>query len=759
MSRRNLSFGAVLLSIGLTGGPVHSQDHWQPIGPDGGGMYIIETHPSDSTVVYCSSEAQGFFLSTDKGLTWEARREGQYGFACRCIGPHPLNPAIIYLAGDNVYKTTDMGLTWVESHEGLDVSPNQFIYSLAVDARSDTLVYAGTFYGFYKSTNGGDYWELTSLEEWTWDIVIDSVNPSIVYAATKYGVYKSTDCGDTWELKTQGLDVVTFMSIVQAPGDSMRLYIAGGSNESPGRIYKTTDRCETWVDITDSLGIHTIYDLAVSSESADELYACVYKRGIYKSTDGGESWARSSEGMEYYQLWDMAIMSKEPEIVFTCDRYRGGVYRSTDAGASWRESNTGIRLFDVMDIEFIGEEKNAFLCATKEDGLKRYHLDEQRWEDIDIPCEGSGFMSLLSVYDIEVDPRSDSIFYLATDCGILKTTSGGSSWTNLYEYPGGPENDARKILVHPMNPDQIACLSIENERAAFLKSTDGGEEWMKVNWDVVPPHELLSDPSSPLVYYMVPGYNFIFYKTTDGGLTWTMKTLVPGGDINSMILDVNNPQRLYAALFGEYEGVHLSSDSGETWELIWDSKDPFMLAMDPVNSSILYCWLRQGWGVYKSTDGGSNWSDITYDLAEHILSSWGWCMKVHPVRRERLFAGTGDAGILVLEQSVSIVQEGDSPIPVGFSLRQNYPNPFNPSTLIEFDVSGGEQESVRVTLAIYDVRGRLIRILTNDMREKGKHKVFWDGMDNTGTDVNSGIYFCRISAGDFVATRKLLLLK
>ena len=134
-------------------------------------------------------------------------------------------------------------------------------------------------------------------------------------------------------------------------------------------------------------------------------------------------------------------------------------------------------------------------------------------------------------------------------------------------------------------------------------------------------------------------------------------------------------------------------------------------------------------------------------------------MKVHPIKRDRLYAGTTDAGILVLDQSLSIGHEEGSSIPIGFSLSQNYPNPFNPSTLIEFDVSGSERESVKVTLEIYDVRGRLIRILIDELKKPGKYKVFWDGRDNTNNEVRSGIYFCRITAGDFKATRKLILVK
>jgi photosystem II stability/assembly factor-like uncharacterized protein len=738
---------------------VYSQDYWQPIGPDGGGIYVVETHAGDSSLVFCSSTSEGFFLSTDRGLSWEARREGLYGFTCLCIGSHPMNPSIIYIGGHGLYKTTDMGLTWNEAHEGLE-RPRQSVYSIAADGRGDTLVYAGAFWGFYKSTNGGAHWEPTSLEEWTWEIVIDHADPSIVYAATQSGVYKSTDYGDTWELKTSGLDVWTFLSIVQAPGDSTRLYIAGASNEYPGRIYKTTDRCESWVDITDSLGIYTTRDLAVSSENADELYACVYTRGIYKTTDGGESWSRSSEGMEYFQLAKMSLMREEPEIVFTSDQYRGGVYRSSDGGLHWGESNSGIRLLGVADIEFIGEEKDVFLCATGVDGLKRYEIDEKRWEDIAIPCEDSGLRSWLSVYDISVAPRSDSLIYLATECGILKSTDAAVSWINVHSYSPDSDSSAIQVSMHPSNPDQIAALSIERSTLAFLLSVDGGNEWSRSDPGIYNYGKLISDPKSLSIYYIAPDGGGQIYKTTDSGTSWQPDTIITGNTwINSMILDEKNPSCLYAGVEGEHIGIYSSQDGGETWDLIWEVDSPRALALDPIDSSTLYCWSRTGRGVYKSTDGGYNWSDITFDVDEYTLDFWASWTKIHPLRREQIYTATGDAGILVLDQSLSIDDRPESSIPIGFSLSQNYPNPFNPSTLIEFDVAGSKTKRVKVRLNIYDMRGRLIRTLLDGLCEPGKNQVYWDGKDNANAEVESGIYFCRITVGEFKATRKLLLLK
>jgi Fibronectin type III domain len=96
-------------------------------------------------------------------------------------------------------------------------------------------------------------------------------------------------------------------------------------------------------------------------------------------------------------------------------------------------------------------------------------------------------------------------------------------------------------------------------------------------------------------------------------------------------------------------------------------------------------------------------------------------------------------------------------LPGSFSLQQNTPNPFNPSTTISYTVAGGG--SVRVRLEVFDLRGAVVRVLVDERREPGTYHTFWDGTDNSGTTVGSGVYFYRLRAGDFVKTRKMVLLK
>ena len=88
-------------------------------------------------------------------------------------------------------------------------------------------------------------------------------------------------------------------------------------------------------------------------------------------------------------------------------------------------------------------------------------------------------------------------------------------------------------------------------------------------------------------------------------------------------------------------------------------------------------------------------------------------------------------------------------------LRQNKPNPFNPTTTISFAIPNRTQ----VSLKIYDIAGREVRTLVNDVMEKDNYDVTWQGRDNNGHSVASGVYFYRLNAGKETATKKMVLLR
>lgn len=107
------------------------------------------------------------------------------------------------------------------------------------------------------------------------------------------------------------------------------------------------------------------------------------------------------------------------------------------------------------------------------------------------------------------------------------------------------------------------------------------------------------------------------------------------------------------------------------------------------------------------------------------------------------------ADTLLRRGPVSAVRP-DEVLPLAYALGQNYPNPFNPSTTIEFSIP----RAGRVTVALYDMLGRLIETLAEADYEPGFYRLEWNARAFA-----SGMYVVRLEAGDFVAARKLLLLK
>jgi hypothetical protein len=93
--------------------------------------------------------------------------------------------------------------------------------------------------------------------------------------------------------------------------------------------------------------------------------------------------------------------------------------------------------------------------------------------------------------------------------------------------------------------------------------------------------------------------------------------------------------------------------------------------------------------------------------------------------------------------------------PQSFSLGQNFPNPFNPETTITFELPAAS----KVTLQIYNALGQEIRTLTDSMFQPGVHRMVWDGKNDSGAQVTSGVYFYTIRAGSFSLTRKMTLTR
>lgn len=123
--------------------------------------------------------------------------------------------------------------------------------------------------------------------------------------------------------------------------------------------------------------------------------------------------------------------------------------------------------------------------------------------------------------------------------------------------------------------------------------------------------------------------------------------------------------------------------------------------------------------------------------------------------------GTGGDSVYTTSRTVteavgtSVGDQTGSTLPAGFALSQNYPNPFNPATSIQYDVPA----PVRVTISIYNILGKRVRTLVDELKVAGSYTVNWDATDSEGRRVSSGMYFYRFQAGTVTATRQMVLLR
>ncbi len=105
--------------------------------------------------------------------------------------------------------------------------------------------------------------------------------------------------------------------------------------------------------------------------------------------------------------------------------------------------------------------------------------------------------------------------------------------------------------------------------------------------------------------------------------------------------------------------------------------------------------------------------------------------------------------------ATSIEDEHSAKIPTQFALHQNYPNPFNPNTIIKYDLP----KTANVKLVLYNMIGQRVRTLVDKEQVAGFHAVEWDGRNDSGVPLATGVYLYRLEADEFVQVKKLLLLK
>ena len=303
--------------------------------------------------------------------------------------------------------------------------------------------------------------------------------------------------------------------------------------------------------------------------------------------------------------------------------------------------------------------------------------------------------------------------------------------------------------------DYFYCLEIDELGNKWIGTLDGGlAKFDDTNWNVYSPGEPYI--TIAIRSLAVDGSNNIWFKTYDGltkfdGTIWTHYPAPgSGGDFDrggGIAID---------ELGNKWIGI-----DGELWQFddtnwtiytnpfpntltIWD------IEIDKSNSK----WLTVS-GFYESNlrkFNGSDWEAI--DTIGSSLSTAGALICIAIDKSDNKWIGTTEGGLFVFSEGVvvSVEEKIDniSQIPTNFILYQNYPNPFNPRTKINYSIPTRSN----VTIRVYDVLGKEITTLVNEEKPSGNYEVEFDG-----NKLSSGVYFYQLKAGNYIETKKMILIK
>ena len=187
----------------------------------------------------------------------------------------------------------------------------------------------------------------------------------------------------------------------------------------------------------------------------------------------------------------------------------------------------------------------------------------------------------------------------------------------------------------------------------------------------------------------------------------------------------------------------LLANNGSSWTAIDSGLTNTNINALAVNGTSLFAGTNGG--VYLSTNNGTSWTQVNANLTDTSVSSLA-------IMGTNLIAGTRGSGVWMrpLSEMITAVKSVKNQVPIQFRLDQNYPNPFNPITTINYSIP----KTGQITLKVYDVLGKEIATLVNEEESSGNYHIQFNA-----NRLASGVYFYRLHSGNFVMTKKLLLMK
>jgi photosystem II stability/assembly factor-like uncharacterized protein len=349
-------------------------------------------------------------------------------------------------AARGFFKSTNAGASWGLSSTNLQTT---YVYAIAINPTTPSTIYAGTDGGVYKTTNSGGTWSTTGSipARWVRQLLIDPTSTNTVYAGTEVGVFKSTDGGTTWIARNNGLlqsntsaDVRGLALHASSPNT---IYAAGF-----GGVFKTTDGGANWVAIPNGLpGFSTANTngIVVDPSAPNTAYVTIAgSQRVYKTVNGGSNWTAAGTGLPATAVQTLAINPSSPSTLYAGTNL--GVYRTTNGGANWSAINTGL----LQPRSDGNTTANPIINAIAVDPTNPSNL-----------YAASNFAAA----------NNGSFFSFAT---IFKSVDGGNNWTAQTSGFNNAFLSFSTIAVDPTNPSLVYTGSFGDNDAFLLKLNAAG---------------------------------------------------------------------------------------------------------------------------------------------------------------------------------------------------------------------------------------------------------------------------------------------
>ena len=370
------------------------------------------------------------------------------------------------------------------------------------------------------------------------------------------------------------------------------------------------------------------------------------------------------------------------------------------------------------------DSSSMIFAGTSNGGIYRSDDNSNLWTQINSGLKNTGIRAIII-------NSSGIIFAASFGGGIFISTDHGDSW-----------NSSNAGLTNPF----IYSLAVSPNGYIFAgtgqgcyRSTNIGSSWAPVNSGF---------PSSSIMSLAINSDGHLFattlgsglYRSTNNGDQWVLKDSgITNPDIKSVAVNASG-----IVFAGTFNGVFRSTNNGDSWQ----RKDSGVTSLSAVyaitfNSNNDVYIGKFGGGVYCSANNGEFWTQKNSGLPD---------LNVNTVMADRngfIYTGTNGSGVFKSINTITNISQSGLPVKKIEEL-QNYPNPFNPVTFIHYSVS----ESDYVDLKVFDVSGKLVSSLIDKKQERGSYDI-----EFAGGDLPGGVYFYRLVTGDYIQSKKMILLK